>query len=198
MPPERALASSVGASCTTHLSASCGACGRRLQWRAERFETDFMSRGGLPRSFRAQPARSTSKTCRQARGNRQQRARKSSSRLREPQPPWVCDLRCHRTSGGARPENYKALLRQVHLGSSASAQSWLPRASLSCTLWLLMKDAALLQLVGSTAQRQHAAARLLLPNRGSNPSIERTSNGGAHCFAPSRPVTPLAAAHVKR
>jgi len=31
-----------------------------------------------------------------------------------------------------------------------------------------------------------------------NPSIERTSNGGAHWFAPSRPATPLAAAHVKR
>jgi len=31
-----------------------------------------------------------------------------------------------------------------------------------------------------------------------NPSIERTSNGGAHWFAPSRSATPLAAAHVKR
>jgi len=31
-----------------------------------------------------------------------------------------------------------------------------------------------------------------------NPSIERTSNGGARWFAPSRSVTPLAAAHVKR
>jgi len=31
-----------------------------------------------------------------------------------------------------------------------------------------------------------------------NPSIERTSNGGAHRFAPSKSVTPLAAAHVKR
>jgi len=61
-----------------------------------------------------------------------------------------------------------------------------------------MKDAALLQLVGSTAQCQQAAARLLLPNRGSNPSIERTHNGGAQCPAPSRVVTPLCAAHVKR
>ena len=31
-----------------------------------------------------------------------------------------------------------------------------------------------------------------------NPSIERTSNGGARLFAPSRSVAPLAAAHVKR
>jgi hypothetical protein len=31
-----------------------------------------------------------------------------------------------------------------------------------------------------------------------NHSIERTSNGGAHWRAPSRPVAPLAAAHVKR
>jgi len=31
-----------------------------------------------------------------------------------------------------------------------------------------------------------------------NPSIERTSNGGARRHAPSRSVTPLAAAHVKR
>ena len=31
-----------------------------------------------------------------------------------------------------------------------------------------------------------------------NPSIERTSNGGALCLAPSRLVAPLAAAHVKR
>jgi len=31
-----------------------------------------------------------------------------------------------------------------------------------------------------------------------NPSIERTSNGGAQCPAPSRVVTPLCAAHVKR
>jgi len=31
-----------------------------------------------------------------------------------------------------------------------------------------------------------------------NPSIERTHNGGAQCLAPSRVVTPLCAAHVKR
>ena len=31
-----------------------------------------------------------------------------------------------------------------------------------------------------------------------NPSIERTSNGGAHCHAPSKSVAPSAAAHVKR
>jgi hypothetical protein len=31
-----------------------------------------------------------------------------------------------------------------------------------------------------------------------NPSIERTHNGGARCPAPSRVVTPLCAAHVKR
>ena len=31
-----------------------------------------------------------------------------------------------------------------------------------------------------------------------NPSIERTSNGGAQWCAPSRSATPLAAAHVKR
>ena len=31
-----------------------------------------------------------------------------------------------------------------------------------------------------------------------NPSIEGTSNGGAHWFAPSRSATPLAAPHVKR
>jgi hypothetical protein len=31
-----------------------------------------------------------------------------------------------------------------------------------------------------------------------NPSIERTHNGGAQCPAPSRVVTPLCAAHVKR
>jgi hypothetical protein len=31
-----------------------------------------------------------------------------------------------------------------------------------------------------------------------NPSIERTSNGGAHWLAPPRSVAPLAAAHVKR
>ena len=31
-----------------------------------------------------------------------------------------------------------------------------------------------------------------------NPSIERTSNGGAHWRAPPRSVAPLAAAHVKR
>ena len=37
-------------------------------------------------------------------------------------------------------------------------------------------------------------ARSVMPN----PSIERTSNGGAHCHAPSRSVAPLAAAHVKR
>jgi len=33
---------------------------------------------------------------------------------------------------------------------------------------------------------------------GSNPSIERTHNGGAQCPAPSRAVPPLCAAHVKR
>ncbi len=33
---------------------------------------------------------------------------------------------------------------------------------------------------------------------GPNPSIERTSNGGAHCLAPSWSVAPLATAHVKR
>ena len=32
----------------------------------------------------------------------------------------------------------------------------------------------------------------------SNPSIERTHNGGAQCLAPSRVVPPLCAAHVKR
>jgi len=31
-----------------------------------------------------------------------------------------------------------------------------------------------------------------------NPSVERTSNGGAHWRAPSRSVAPLAAAHLKR
>jgi len=31
-----------------------------------------------------------------------------------------------------------------------------------------------------------------------NPSVERTSNGGAHCHAPSKSVAPLAAAHLKR
>jgi len=31
-----------------------------------------------------------------------------------------------------------------------------------------------------------------------NPSVERTSNGGARLLAPSRSVAPLAAAHVKR
>jgi len=141
--------------------------------RVERFKTDFMSRGGFPRSFCAQPARSTSKTCLQAPGSRQQRACKFSRRLPERRSPWVCVLRCHRTSGGARPESYKALLRQAHLGSSASVQSWLPRASLSCTLWLLMKDAALLQLVGSTAQCQRQlpdcfcrTAGLTLPSNG--------------------------------
>jgi hypothetical protein len=84
----------------------------------------------------------------------------------------------------------KARWRQVHLGSSASAQSWLPGASLSCTLWSHMKDAALLQLVGSAAQCQQAAAGLLLPNRRSNPSIERTVTSGL------RPL--VTAAHVKR
>ena len=37
-----------------------------------------------------------------------------------------------------------------------------------------------------------------LPHRRPNPSIERTSNGGAHWLASSRSVAPLAAAHVKR
>ncbi len=32
----------------------------------------------------------------------------------------------------------------------------------------------------------------------SNPSIERTHNGGAQCLAPSMVVPPLCAAHVKR
>ncbi len=31
-----------------------------------------------------------------------------------------------------------------------------------------------------------------------NPSVERTSNGGAHWLAPSRSVAPSAAAHLKR
>ncbi len=36
------------------------------------------------------------------------------------------------------------------------------------------------------------------PCEWSNPSIERTHNGGAQCPAPSRVVPPLCAAHVKR
>jgi len=31
-----------------------------------------------------------------------------------------------------------------------------------------------------------------------NPSVERTHNGGARLFAPSRVAAPLCAAHVKR
>ncbi len=36
------------------------------------------------------------------------------------------------------------------------------------------------------------------PDRRPNPSVERTSNGGARCHAPSRSVAPLAAAHLER
>jgi len=44
----------------------------------------------------------------------------------------------------------------------------------------------------------HEGFEHLFLRQGPNPSIERTSNGGAHRFAPSKSVTPLAAAHVKR
>jgi hypothetical protein len=33
---------------------------------------------------------------------------------------------------------------------------------------------------------------------GPNPSVERTSNGGAHWLAPPKSVAPLAAAHLHR
>jgi hypothetical protein len=38
----------------------------------------------------------------------------------------------------------------------------------------------------------------VLQHQRPNPSIERTSNGGAQYHAPSKSVAPLAAAHVKR
>jgi len=60
----------------------------------------------------------------------------------------------------------------------------------------------LARLRASHQFRQRSWSRMLaivyLIEHRPNPSIERTSNGGAHRFAPSRSVTPLAAAHVKR
>jgi len=44
----------------------------------------------------------------------------------------------------------------------------------------------------------HAGPYRSLLNQGSNPSVERTSNGGPRLFAPERSATPLAAAHLKR
>jgi len=46
--------------------------------------------------------------------------------------------------------------------------------------------------------RLAALARSVPSTRWPNPSIERTHNGGAQCLAPSWPVPPLCAAHVKR
>ena len=52
--------------------------------------------------------------------------------------------------------------------------------------------------LGHERKLTSAGGRGALSEPRPNPSIERTSNGGAHWLAPSRLVAPLAAAHVKR
>jgi len=176
-----------------NLPAPCGACGRRLQVLSSELRSQFMSRGGSP-SLIAQAAHAKAAGSHPVVVNRG--TCKPSRHLGHPwrAPRTASAFRCP-SFAATEPvvhalKNTKALWCQVHLGSSASAQSWLPRASQSGTLWPPMKDAALLLLVGSIAQCQQAAAGPLLPSRGSNPSIEGTSTSG---------LRPLAAApHVKR
>jgi len=177
------------------LPASCRVRSRRFQLQVERFEVKSSLRDGSPNHHALRHVKH-SKACEWP---IRCRAKQSGSSLSPwHAPPFGSPSLCIRwrpsgdyRTNGARPEQAaKALLRQVHLGSSASAQSWLPRAGLSCTLWSSMKDAALLPLVGSIAQCQRSAAGLLVPNRGSNPSVEGTSTSKLRLLA--------AAPHVKR
>jgi len=104
-------------------------------------------------------------------------------------PPASLSCGDYRTNG-ARPEQQPRNLAPRSPGKLRFCASWLPRAGLSCTLWSSMKDAALLLLVGSIGQCQRSAAGLLVPNRGSNPSVEGTSTSKLRLLA--------AAPHVKR
>jgi len=114
--PERALASSVGASCIAISRLRAALAAGPFNAELVRFEVSSCLTARSPDRFALNPFKARANLA----GSRplvvsRGRACKSSSRLRELRPPWVSVLRCHRTS--ARPKNYKALLRQVHLGS---------------------------------------------------------------------------------
>jgi len=86
-----------------HLSAACGTSGRRLQCRAERFETEFTSRGGSPDRFALSPLNARTKLAGSHPVVVGREACLPSSRLRRTASTLVCVLQCHRTSGRHAP-----------------------------------------------------------------------------------------------
>jgi len=196
--PKCALVRSAGRIMVEVLPASCGVRSRHFQLRVERFEVKSFLRDGSPNRRARRHVKHKQSLPVAHSVSREAESGSSFSLARSPSAeaarlPVCAGVPVLRRLPNERctpRTTAKALWRQVHLGSSASAQSWLPRAGLSCTLWSSMNDATLLLLFGSIAQCQPSAAGLLVPNRGSNPSVEGTSTSKLRLLA--------AAPHVKR
>ena len=95
--------------------------------------------------------------------------------------------------GGSNISGLKALRADV-LRRAVSQLSWL-RATFRDAIYRSHRMSA--ACAGNRRVVRELVVRVLRHQR-SNPSIERTHNGGAQCLAPSRVVPPLCAAHVKR
>jgi hypothetical protein len=96
------------------------------------------------------------------------------------------------SAGSTRTAHWAGSVRQCHARRALSSPS--PLGAYSSRF---SRAKQILRSVGTSGVAHSAAFRSSM-NQCPNPSIEGTSNGGAHWFAPSRSATPLAAPHVKR
>jgi len=108
---------------------------------------------------------------------------------------FSCNTALHaaaQSAGSTRTAHWAGSVRQCHARRAPSSPC--PSGHTRAGSHARSKSSGAFGTSGVT----HGAAFRGSMNQCPNPSIEGTSNGGAHRFAPSRSATPLAAPHVKR
>ena len=126
--------------------------------------------------------------------------RRLANQRRRIEPRCTCSPRCAPSAFSAGAHSCGALAWLGTWASGVGSLHQIHTCGMGCVAGNQCAAQLLPQLKGHVRLRRFASCTQYreCARMAPNPSIERTSNGGARLFAPSRSVAPLAAAHVKR